>query len=91
MQELNLLNDRVELLIKKYADVQAENKRLKESIGLKEDIIDAMSRKLLSLEENVMATGIGSSAMSDKDREIVKKQLDTVLGEIDKILTTLND
>lgn len=91
MQELNLLNDKVDALLKKYADLQAENKRLKDAVGLKEDLIEAMSNKLASLEENVMATSIGTSVLNDKDKEIVKKQLDTVLGEIDKILATLND
>jgi hypothetical protein len=91
MQELNLLNDKVDVLLKKYAALQAENKRLKDAVGLKEDLIEAMSNKLASLEENVMATSMGTSVLNDKDREIVKKQLDTVLGEIDKILATLND
>lgn len=91
MQELNLLNDKVDKLLKKYAELQAENKRLKEAIGLKDEVAEAMSAKLASLEENMMAASIGTSVLNEKDKEVVKKQLDTVLGEIDKILATLND
>lgn len=91
MQELNLLHNKIEALLKKYADVKAENARLKEAVTDQVKQIEALNNKLGTLEENMMAASIGTSMLNDKDREVVRKQLDNVIGEIDKILATLND
>lgn len=91
MQELNLLHDKVEALLKIYGDVKAENARLKETVSAQLQQIETLTGKMGVLEENMMAASIGTSVLNDKDKEVVRKQLDTVLGEIDKILATLND
>ena len=84
MQELNVLNDKLDVLLKRYAELKAENKRLKETIDTQLNQIDILSGKLTLLEENMMAASISASpVLNDKDKEVVKKQLDTVLGEID--------
>jgi hypothetical protein len=38
-----------------------------------------------------MAKQISNSMGDDKEKNAVRKQLDHVIGEIDKILTSLND
>lgn len=91
MQELTLLNERLDVLLKKYTELQAENKRLKETVSTQLQSIETLNGKLALLEENMMATSLGASSLNDKDKQVVKKQLDSVIGEIDKILNTLND
>lgn len=90
MQELQLLNDKLDVLLKKYAALQVENARLKETIGQQLRSIETLNANLASLEQNMTATHIGIVG-GDKEKDAMRKQLDNVIGEIDKILTTLND
>ena len=91
MQELQLLNDKLDVLLKKYITLQAENKRLKDTIDKQTESIQGLTGKLSDLEQNMVAVQIGNSVLSDEERIKMRKQLDSVIGEIDKILTTLND
>ena len=90
MQELQLLNEKLNLLLKKYTALQAENKRLRATVSEQTTSIDKLNKKLSGLEEGLVANHIGSS-MNDIQKTGMRKQLDTVINEIDKILNTLND
>jgi len=91
MQELELLNNKLDTLLQKYTALQAENKRLKGSLAQQTRSMEELNGKLAGLEQNMAATHIGKDMLKGEDKEAVKKQLDTVIGEIDKILATLND
>lgn len=90
MYELQLLNSRLDVLLKKYAALQAENKKLKHTITKQTQSIASLNIKLSDLEQNMIAVQMGRSVSSDEKVKL-RKQLDTVIGEIDKILNTLND
>ena len=91
MQELELLKGKLDMLLKKYAALQAENKSLKETIGSQQKSVDTLNSKLAGIEENMAHSHIGKTVADDSERIALRKQLDGVIGEIDKILTTLND
>jgi len=91
MQSLSLLNEKLDVLLKKYTQLQAENNRLQGTVADQNRQIETLSGKLTLMEENLMATQMSSSLLDGNDKEVFKKQLDTVLGEIDKLLATLND
>ena len=91
MQELELLNSKLDLLLKKYAALQAENKSLKATISKQLRSMETLNTKLEGLEENMLAEKIGSIVTDPKEKAALRKQLDTVISEIDKILITLND
>jgi cell shape-determining protein MreC len=91
MQELELLNDKLDILLKKYTALQAENNRLKETVGQQLKSIETLNANLASLEESMTANRIGDNLGDDNEKNAMRKQLDNVIGEIDKILTTLND
>ncbi len=90
MHELDTLNEKLDLLLKKYVALQAENKSLKETIGKQQKETAALNEKLVRLEEKNAHAGL-STALADEDKDAMRKQLDSVIGEIDKILITLND
>lgn len=91
MQELQLLNTKLDLLLKKYAALQSENKRLKQTITQQTKSIEDLNSKLSELEQNMVAVQMGRSLLNDEEKIKMRKQLDNVIGEIDKILNTLND
>jgi uncharacterized coiled-coil protein SlyX len=91
MQELQLLSDKLDQLIRKYEAVQAENTSLKQTVSNQLKTIETLNGKLANLEDSLQAVQLGKTLSTDKDKESVRKQLDGIIGEIDKILTTLND
>ena len=91
MQELQLLNEKLDLLLKKYTALQAENARQKDTVSKQLKSIEGLNSKLSSLEENIGSAQIGKAVISNDEKNGVRKQIDNVIGEIDKILNTLND
>ncbi|HXS36662.1 MAG TPA: hypothetical protein VN721_08175 [Flavipsychrobacter sp.] len=91
MHALQQLNDKLDELLKRYTALQTENKRLKKTVSQQIKVIDSLHEKLAAIEQNVTALHIGKSLEITDQKDAVKKQLDIVISEIDKILNTLND
>ncbi len=91
MHELELLSKKLDALLKKYTALEAENNSLKNTVAQKQQEITQLNSQLAKLEEQAGTTQIGKTVADDAERAALRKQLDGVIGEIDKILTTLND
>ncbi len=91
MRELELLSNKLDALLKKYAALEAENNSLKDTIAHQQQKVIMLNSQLAKLEENAGSAHIGKTVADDAERKALRKQLDGVIGEIDKILTTLND
>ncbi|RYE20703.1 MAG: hypothetical protein EOP51_17290 [Sphingobacteriales bacterium] len=91
MQDLQLLNDKLDALLRKHTALQAENKQLKEVVGNQLRAIESLNSELAAMEQNVAAKTLESTLGDTEDKVVLRKQLDSVISEIDKILNTLND
>jgi cell division septum initiation protein DivIVA len=91
MQALDTLNDKLDLLIKKYQGLQAENKRLRDVIAGQNEELEATHKKLSVYEDGLVDRHLGNTLGDDEEKETMRKQLDAVIADIDKILTTLDD
>jgi hypothetical protein len=91
MQALDQLNKKLDMLLKKYAALEAENKRLKDSLAVQNKSVDSLTRKLSSLEHGMVSVHLGNTFDNAEEKDHMRRQLDTVIAEIDKILNTLND
>ncbi len=91
MQQLDILNIKLDALLKKYAALQAENKSLKDTVARQLQQIDTLNEKAGRLEEDRHVADIGKVVADNTDKAGVRKQIDSLIGEIDKILITLND
>jgi uncharacterized coiled-coil DUF342 family protein len=91
MQELQKLSEKLDTLLKKYGDLQAENDRLKRTVAGQLKQMEDLNNKFATLEDNMASVQIGKSVLSVNDKAAVTRQIDTVIGDIDKILATLND
>ena len=91
MKGIDTLRERVNALLKRHASVLRERDGLKKELALlKEENKDLLVR-LSQAEEYLMAVQIGRAMPDEKTRVRSRKKLDEVIGEIDKILMTLND
>jgi len=91
MEALDTLNKKLDTLLKKHATLVAENKRLKETIAKQAKAEEKLNKKLASLEQGMVSVHLGSAVTGTEEQENMRKQLDNVIAEIDKILHTLND
>ena len=91
MEALDQLNNKLNLLLKKYAALETENKRLKATIVVQEKNAAALAKKLSSLEEGMVSVRLGDAVFEEGEKDNMRQQLDNVIAEIDKILNTLND
>jgi len=91
MLALDLLNKKLDTLLKKHAALEAENKRLKDTVAGQIKETAKLNKKLASLEQGMVSVHLGKTTGSEDEKENMRLQLDTVIGEIDKILNTLND
>jgi len=91
MEALDQLNNKLNLLLKKYAALETENKRLKATIAVQEKNVATLTKKLSSLEDGMVSVRLGDAVVDEGEKENMRQQLDNVIAEIDKILNTLND
>ena len=91
MQEVQTLANKLELLLKKYATLQTENARLEHKLGEQSHAVETLNKKISVLENNITDAHAGQAAMTAEDKNGMRRQLDMAIGEIDKILKTLND
>ena len=91
MQALDTFNKKLDTLLRKFAALESENKRLKETIAKQIKAEEKLNKKLASLEQGMVSVHLGKAVIDDEEKENMRQQLDNVIAEIDKILTTLND
>ena len=91
MQVLDELSGKLNKLVKKYTALETENKRLRDTVARLEKNEGKLTAQLASLEKDMVSVNMNNTVSDDEGRQNMRKQLDTVITEIDSILTTLND
>jgi|GEM_PF-467407 hypothetical protein len=91
MHEIETLHERLNLLLKRYGQLQQENSKLKKTVSEQLNTLDVLNKKMILLEENMLALQISKKGESPEDSVLLRKQIDNVIAEIDKILETLHD
>ncbi len=91
MELLANLNERIDLLLRKYTAMQAENDRLRDLLAGQTAQITELNTTLGAMEEKMLAMQIGQGVTDDKEKEKLKGQLDKLIAEIDHLLISLND
>jgi hypothetical protein len=91
MKGLDTLRSRIDALLKSYAALLRERNALRKELELKEQQHSELVEQLRLAEETLLALQIGKAIPDAAARTRNRKKLDAVIGQIDKILTTLND
>lgn len=87
MQELEILNKKIEALLQKYTALLAENKSLKENLEASQTKEAAHTARIGELEARLREEVSASQAGT----EHIKKQVDTAISEIDRILSVVDE
>ncbi len=91
MKGLDILKERVDALLKSYAALLRERNALRKELKGKEQEQQELAERLRIAEEELLALQIGKAIPDTAARTRNRKKLDAVIGQIDKILTSLND
>jgi predicted RNase H-like nuclease (RuvC/YqgF family) len=91
MEAFDIFKGKVERLLKQYAALDAENKRLRATIEGQNKVIQKLNKKVQSLETNMVSVDLSRAGSGPEEIADMRKQLDNVIGVIDKILDNLDD
>ena len=91
MEALDIFSGKLELLLKKFATLEADNKRLRATIDGQNKVIQRLNLKVRELEGSMANLHLARIDIGEGGNEAVKQQLDAVITEIDKILAKLNE
>ncbi len=91
MKNLLELQNKLAVLIRKYADLRSENERLLSIIEKKENLVKEQEKEINTLKKELTFSTI--SKISDEwdpdQKEMLKAQIDIVLKEIEKNISLL--
>lgn len=77
--------------VKKAPGIETGKSTPEKTIAAQSADLEKLNQQFEQIEQNVMLEQIGKKVLTEDDRKAMKKQLSIVIGEIDKMLLTLND
>jgi len=84
------LQEKLQLLIKEFKQLQKENNRLLKDIAVAKAEKEVKINQLNQLEQKVAAVQLTSGNWNDTEKAGLQKKIDTYLKEIDKCLALLH-
>lgn len=91
MQALDELNSKLNLLLRRYAALENENKRLKETVAKQLATEASLKQRITALEQDMVSVNLNDAVRDESEKENMRKQLEGLIAEIDGLLNTLND
>lgn len=88
MQELELLQQKIEMLVKQYTTLQGAFSRLQKSFHAQAMQMKEQASVIAALQQELRDYALGSLS-KEVEKEHLKTYLDYVIAEIDKNLKTL--
>lgn len=91
MQELSILHTKLDKLLRQYLALEAERDALLLTIGRQKEEIAELEKRAGQVEEQLNLDRTGEALAGKEDKQAVRKQLNALIGDIDKLLASLND
>lgn len=88
-QNIDILFDRIELMIKRYNDLKSENLEMKNKIDLLKDNNEKIIIDLKKSKQNYQSLKIGKIFESD-NKQFVKQRIDKMIKDLDFCITNLS-
>jgi chromosome segregation ATPase len=89
-QQFNIINDKLQQLLKQYSRLQKDNERLRaelHEVRLKEL---QFQEKIDSLNQQISILKVSQGEMSEKDKKEFEKKINVYLKEIDRCISYLS-
>jgi hypothetical protein len=90
-QQLKRITDKLQLLLKDYAQLQKENLRLKEDLEAANHKADLHHKNAEELRQQVGILKLSAGEMSEADKKEFERKINTYLKEIDRCIALLSE
>lgn len=88
-QQFNIINDKLQLLVRQQAKLKKENERLRlEMEGYKEKE-SGLEQKINDLTQQISILKLAGGDMNDKDKKDFERKINQYVKEIDKCIAFL--
>ena len=87
---INRVNEKLQLLLKRYDRLQKENRRMEEELTGIRKSMNEKSRYIEELEQRVEALKISKGNLTEEEKKATEKRIRHFLKEIDKCIAFLN-
>jgi hypothetical protein len=87
--QLKRIQDKLNVLLKRYAEVELENARLKESLKLAKDRNSLQEEGIEKMKQQLEIMKYSSAEMDDAEKKEFEKRINTYLKEIDRCIVML--
>ena len=91
MNVIEELETRLDVLLRKFVALESDNARLRDIVARQQADLSRMTDKLNGLEQSMVSVDLSRTSASEEEIENMRRQLDTVISEIDRILRVMND
>ena len=88
-QQFNIINDKLQLLLKQYNRLQKENERLKDELAHARRTEIKNRDQMEEFQQQVSILKVTSGDMSDRDKKDFEKKINQYIKEIDKCIAFL--
>jgi hypothetical protein len=89
-QQFNVLNDKLQQLLKQHTRLQKENERLREELMLARNKEAEMDQRVDDLRQQISIMKISSGDMNEKDKKEFERKINQYIREVDKCISFLS-
>ncbi|MGN6398956.1 MAG: hypothetical protein ACTHMD_00775 [Flavisolibacter sp.] len=89
-QQFNIINDKLQQLLKQYNRLQKENERLKEELQQAKTIEVTTQQRMDELQQQVAILKVASGELNEKDKKEFERKINQYIKEIDKCISFLS-
>jgi hypothetical protein len=89
-QQFNIVNDKLQLLLKQLARVQKENEKLRTELEETRGKEQAALQRIDELQQQTAILKYAAGEMNDKEKKDFEKQINHYIREIDKCIAFLS-
>lgn len=88
-QQFNIINDKLQQLLKQQARLKKENERLRQELEQCKETENNYQQKIEDLSQQISILKLAGGDMNDKDKREFEKKINQYIREIDKCIAFL--
>lgn len=89
-QQFNIINDKLQQLLKQFSKLQKENEQLKFELETAKKADISSRQKMEELHQQITILKVSSGELSDKDKKDFERKINQYIKEIDKCISFLS-
>ena len=88
--QFNILNDKLQQLLKQHNRLQKENEKLKDELQQAKSTEKLTGQKLEEFQQQISIMKIATGEMSEKDKKDFERKINNYIKEVDKCISFLS-